>query len=1111
MISTPNISVQQQGAYAAQDVTAKTVNGFSGTVHLTLSGLPAGVTTLPGSVPDLSPTGAIQDSSFQLVASSTAAVGSTTITVTGTSGSISHSATFSLAVRAAAPFSIQVSPLPISMTPSSTVTAQVSLNASPGTSPSLSIAASSLPQNIGATLNLTEPLSTVTAPGRFVLQTSVLAQPLQNFPIVVTATDTANPSNSSVSVVPLTVSVPFSSSTGPTRTTFVRTDQSPTGAVYDQMRRLLFVSVEILNEVDVFSSIDGHNVARIPVFFPAGIDESADGSAVYVVSPYSSLVTTIDPNRFEVTHQTTIPNNQTGFEIATLANGNVLILPAAPDVTALPYFIWNPKTDVITPYGQLSFNTFSQVMTRSADHSKVIFYGVSSTGSTAVLYDVATGSFGAVTNLNGVVPLALSPDGSKIVCAGRIYDDQFSMLGTFTLNANTISAALYSLDGSRVYFLPIDNSKSPGNIVSVLDTKTLSIVGVVPSFPFGASLPFSGVWLTPFAIDETNMIFGGAFSGMGYLDVSSPGFLQLPLSAGDHLSPTLVSLSASSQLQLSGVFSPTQTYNVYFGAPPASPLTSKGTNVTVQSANTVAVSAPAGTVPGAANVTLVGSDGFFQVMPDAVSYGPTVLRVDADSGSPAGGDSITISGYGFEANGKVLIGGAAATNLQLNAPFGSSPLEKLTLTTPPGSPGNADVTVETSKGSVTVSAGFHYLASAHIYPNAGALDDIVYDQARQRLYVTNQDHNRIEVLDLSTHTYLAPISVGQQPTVLALTPDGARLAVINSADGTISVLDPTLGKVFATYAVLTAADIACGAKTLGMAPAKPHRMLVDLDCTSSANAGTLHLIDLDTGNLSCSGVAGCMPDGVSIAYGKGLAVMASVPDGSRIFLADTSRVEGVPVGMLDLSANTLTTGYTATVKDAAANSDGNTFAAGFSISSAELSRMNIMGFEPYADSGAQSLHNVSGEKLSPAGSLLLSPQDTGVDIFDVHTGRLVRHIALPETIPLDAGALALDEAGTKMFLISKTGITIAQLFESPLSLAGVTPTKGASGTQVTLRGSGFQNGATVTFGASQATVVYVDQNTLKATVPTSPIGPIQVTVRNPDGHVYSFDAAFTVQ
>lgn len=88
VVEIPRITVQQQGAYVLEGIAARTSNGFSGTVHLTLSGLPAGVTTLPAGIPDLFPTGVVQDSSFQLVASSAEGVGSTTITVTATSGSI---------------------------------------------------------------------------------------------------------------------------------------------------------------------------------------------------------------------------------------------------------------------------------------------------------------------------------------------------------------------------------------------------------------------------------------------------------------------------------------------------------------------------------------------------------------------------------------------------------------------------------------------------------------------------------------------------------------------------------------------------------------------------------------------------------------------------------------------------------------------------------------------------------------------------------------------------------------------------------------------------------------------------------------------------------------
>jgi hypothetical protein len=236
--------------------------------------------------------------------------------------------------------------------------------------------------------------------------------------------------------------------------------------------------------------------------------------------------------------------------------------------------------------------------------------------------------------------------------------------------------------------------------------------------------------------------------------------------------------------------------------------------------------------------------------------------------------------------------------------------------------------------------------------------------------------------------------------------------------------------------------------------------------------------------------------------------MASTPDGSKIFLADDSA--GI-VGLLDLTANKLITASFGSGGDAAANADGNIFAAQFGITNQKLSRTSIMAYEPYADSGNQSFHNRVGEKLSPSGSLLFVPQDSGVDIFDVHTGRLVLHAAMPEAIPADTGALALDETGTKMFLISTSGITITQLAQVPLSLASITPTAGPPGTAVKLRGSGFQNGATVTFGKSQVAATYVDQNTLTAVVPALSAGPVRVTVTNPDDSSYNYDAAFSVQ
>jgi DNA-binding beta-propeller fold protein YncE len=1103
-----SVSLQPQGASQGQAISATPENGFTGTINLTVSVLPAGVTMTPGSLPALVITGSGTGTPFQLAASSTATVGTSTITVTGTSGSISHSKTFSLAVTAPAPFTIQVSPTALALAPSLNGTVQVTVTPSPGTSPSLGVQVTQAPPNSGINIYGPQGFLTPTNPVQFVVEAGVLAQPLQNFPINVTATDNAN--NSYVVVVPLTISVP-SSNTNPTRSTFARTDQGPTGVVYDQMRKLLFVSVEVLNQVAVFSSLDGHLVATIPVQYPAGIDEAVDGTAVYVVSPYFAYIATIDPNRLEVVQQTSIPQvqgvDQSAFQVATLSNGAVMVTVASPFTQGPAIYLWNPTTNVFTGLGQGNTLSPPLLIYRSANHSKVLVCAT----NTAVLYDAPSDSLSGPLNVGCGFP-AISPDGSQIVSVGSqnsptvFYDDQGNVLGSVTLSAFPVQGALYNLDGSHAYVLANDLfSQVP--IASVIDTKTFSLVGVVPGFGFGTALPFSGSWITPFAIDETNMIFGGVFRGMGYLDVNSPGFFNLPFSNGSLMSPTLESLTGTTTTQLQGAyFSSAWSYKVYFGPPPASPQAQPGTNVSVQSSNILDVTAPAGSVSGPANVTMTRSDGYFQVIPDGVSYGPTVLQVDANAGSSSGGDSIKVVGYGFDSpNVQVTIGGRPATNISRSGPIAGEffPTTTLNLTTPAGASGYADVTVNTPDGSATVAGGFQYLASAQIYPVAGAaFDDIVYDQARQRLYVTNQNHNRVEIFDLGMQTFLSPISVGNQPTALALTPDGARLGVINSKDATMSVIDPSVPQVLTTFTVVPVQDTGCNVP-LNMSPAEPHRMLLNLACPGTLNGGVFHLVSLDTGSLSCTGVAGCESNGTDMAFG--LAATASTADGSLVFLA------GGQVGMLNLSANTVTFGFSGTFGDAAANSDGNAFAASFGIASAQLSRTAIMAYERYADAGNESFHNVIGEKLNPSGSLLFVPQDTGIDIFDVHTGRLVQHVSISDGIPLDTNAMVLDETGTKMFLITNSGITIAQLFQAPLSLGSVIPAAGSQGTRVALRGSGFQNGAIVLFGTSQASTTYVDAETLTAKVPTMSGGPVRVTVKNPGGQIYNFDDAFTVQ
>ena len=79
-------------------------------------------------------------------------------------------------------------------------------------------------------------------------------------------------------------------------------------------------------------------------------------------------------------------------------------------------------------------------------------------------------------------------------------------------------------------------------------------------------------------------------------------------------------------------------------------------------------------------------------------------------------------------------------------------------------------------------------------------------------------------------------------------------------------------------------------------------------------------------------------------------------------------------------------------------------------------------------------------------------------------------------------------------------------------LAVVTPFAGpaSGGTAVTLRGEGFADGASVTFGGVAASGVSVpDSTTILVATPAHASGSVDVTVTNPDGQKSALAGAFT--
>ena len=88
--------------------------------------------------------------------------------------------------------------------------------------------------------------------------------------------------------------------------------------------------------------------------------------------------------------------------------------------------------------------------------------------------------------------------------------------------------------------------------------------------------------------------------------------------------------------------------------------------------------------------------------------------------------------------------------------------------------------------NTTVVAG-----RSHTLATGSVIVDAVADYTRNRLFLSDPQGNRIDVLDVSTHSFGAPVVVGSQPWGLALNRTADTLLVANSGGTSVSVVPLT--------------------------------------------------------------------------------------------------------------------------------------------------------------------------------------------------------------------------------------------------------------------------------------------------------------------------------
>ena len=209
-----SVSVTQGGAAASSTITVTPLSGFTGAVTLSVGTTPSGVTaTLSGNT-------------VSFTASATAVTGTTNVTVTGTSGSLSHTTTIALTVASNTPNFSLSSPANVSVAQAGTATATITVNPTGGFTGSVSLSASGLPA--GVTASFSPASTTGTSTLTFTAASTATAGTATAGTTNVTVTGTSG-SLTHTTTIALTVTVPVTGNGGVTVATVINAN----GAFFD--------------------------------------------------------------------------------------------------------------------------------------------------------------------------------------------------------------------------------------------------------------------------------------------------------------------------------------------------------------------------------------------------------------------------------------------------------------------------------------------------------------------------------------------------------------------------------------------------------------------------------------------------------------------------------------------------------------------------------------------------------------------------------------------------------------------------------------------------------------------------------------------------------------
>jgi hypothetical protein len=959
-------------------------------------------------------------------------------------------------------FSLAANPTTVTVFPNNGVPVSISATAINGFTSQISVQVTGLPAGVSAT-----PATFTLSPGT---SQNVILSATASASIATTATTFTGTSGSLSHTANVNVSV--SQETPeilPTRTQYVRSDAvteygyslNTHWEVFHNATSRFFVTDPYSNRVFVFDSTTEAEVGSIVVPGAYGIDQTPDGSTLYVGTLIGDVYT-IDPVSMTVTQRYMASQiGPYGFQsliALPLSNGSVALLGAAggiPSVDGSPSFaVWSPSSNSIAIYastygsGQLHGVPVTQVcgpmqnvfgFAVTMDRTAVIV----GDGETLCELNATTGqdTYVSTQSGGGSGRIFLSPDGNDI--AVGIPGGQLALYNAHTLAViNTFPIApnpggsfslIFSPD-SKTLFASNDNTVYAYSVATGQQIGWLSNIYVPPTSGGSASGPIDSPDFEAF--DNSGLLAGPLEEGFGFLDTTTlqtgPVGWQF---TNAYLTPGTGTTSGGTQVQWSLPNTPT-TLNpaIYFGG-------NKAPTVDMGSGDGPAtVTTPPGN-PGPVPVYAFEPDGSMQLVPDGFSYGPSILEVTPGISTADGGGEGVLYGYGFgplstttiPPNLSVVVGGATATIVGFNPDaynITSQPFQLQTIyyTIPPGSSGSSqNVTVSSASGEASASNALSYLPAPQQYPLSGSqLAQGIYDPVRDLYYFT--DTNRIQVFSLTQQQWLSPINIPapvgttQRLWGLALSPDGTKLVVADAQANVIYLINAANTSTTQTFSFAPSEPAGVIAHPVGVAISDAGVAYIAAYVEGGTGYDAFFSLNTNTGALTAIGQGGS--GGAQDVYLR--TVITS--DNTRVFFNDDGGVFSVATATGSISNAALDgNGGCCRNYDLALSSNQTQFEATNYLYDTNLNAESSLVLN---DREVLDISYVYGAKLSPDGTLLIQPSTNGIDVYDGRLGILLKRIALPFALSTNYDALVEDGQDNKLIAITGAngdGIAVVDL------------------------------------------------------------------------------------